>query len=90
LEGVEEGAVVEELWRYVGDVGAVSGGLGLGLGLAEHEDRNGAVHICSTALWMMGWTMRCVSEISMFFCKWSCDSSSLTNFLFVTIPRDDT
>ena len=50
MEGVEEGAVIEELWRYVGDVGAVSGGLGLGLGLAEHEDEKGAVHICSTAL----------------------------------------
>ncbi len=30
MEGVEEGVVVEELWRYVGDVGAVAGGLGLG------------------------------------------------------------
>lgn len=36
----------------------------------------------STAFWMMGWIIRCVSGISTFCCKWKRDSSNSANFFF--------
>lgn len=48
-----------------------------------------ATWACSTARWMTGWMMSCVSGISTFCCRWRRESSSSANFFFVMgIPME--